>query len=440
VALVSPGVYQPRNPRTSDFFALVEDNFEELERVYDERYQPEHGYWRPIIRDVLCRYLDCADLRLGFARVRCRSCRFELLLPYSCKRRYFCPSCHQKRVVSFAEHVVEEVLARVPHRQYVVTIPKMLRVYFKHDRKLLGCLSQCFYETLREFFRQAVADRDAVPGVIVSIQTYGAELNFQPHLHCLVTDGSISKDETFYPISWIDAEKLMRLFRHRLLQHLLAQQKITEHTVELLLSWRHSGFSVYAGGVVEPDDRAGLERLAAYILHAPFSQARFAYDRQARTVTFYPKNNKGSDPPAPVTRPALDWLAAVCAHIPDKGQQLVRYYGHYSNVRQAHGKRSACPSHSLQSPAEPASQSEEFAKTRRRNWARLIKKVYAADPLTCPKCKAPMRIISFIEDPAVIRKILLHLKLWDLPQRSPPRAPPPPDVVYDPDFFTGLTQ
>jgi len=316
------GVYKPRNPKATDFFALVEDNFEELERVYNERYQPDHGYWRPVIRDVLYRYLDCADLRLGFARVRCRSCRFELLLPYSCKRRYFCPSCHQKRVVSFAERVVEQVLAGVPHRQYVVTIPKMLRICFKYDRKLLGLFSQCFYEALRDFFREATADKKAVPGCIVSIQTYGDEINFQPHLHCLVTDGSISQDGTFYPVSWVDTEKLMRLFRRRLLKCLLAEQKITQRTIELLSSWRHSGFSIFAGAVVEAHDRAGLERLARYILHAPFSEARIAYNRQARTVTYYPKNKKGTDDHAlPATRPALDWLAALTVHIPDRGQQ-----------------------------------------------------------------------------------------------------------------------
>ena len=30
--------------------------------------------------------------------------------------------------------------------------------------------------------------------------------------------------------------------------------------------------------------------------------------------------------------PALDWILAITAHIPNKGEQLVRYYGYYSNV------------------------------------------------------------------------------------------------------------
>jgi hypothetical protein len=29
---------------------------------------------------------------------------------------------------------------------------------------------------------------------------------------------------------------------------------------------------------------------------------------------------------------ALEWLAAMGSHIPDKGKQMVRYYGYYSNV------------------------------------------------------------------------------------------------------------
>jgi hypothetical protein len=50
-----------------------------------------------------------------------------------------------------------------------------------------------------------------------------------------------------------------------------------------------------------------------------------------------------------------------------------------------------------------------------------------------------MRIISFIEDPPVIKKILLHLHLWEVPKRSPPAKTPPRNLFYDPNFFAGLT-
>lgn len=54
---------------------------------------------------MIYRYLDCGVLRNGFARVRCGECSHKYLLAFSCKRRHFCPSCHQKRVVEFGEWV-----------------------------------------------------------------------------------------------------------------------------------------------------------------------------------------------------------------------------------------------------------------------------------------------------------------------------------------------
>jgi hypothetical protein len=60
----------------------------------------------------------------------------------------------------------------------------------------------------------------------------------------------------------------------------------------------------------------------------------------------------------------------------------------------------------------------------------LIKKVYEADPLLCPRCSRPLKIVSLIDAPSIIERILRHLKLWDRPERSPP-APPPRTLDYD---------
>jgi hypothetical protein len=64
----------------------------------------------------------------------------------------------------------------------------------------------------------------------------------------------------------------------------------------------------------------------------------------------------------------------------------------------------------------------------------LIRKVWCADPLLCPKCGGPLRIISFIENSSVIEKILRHLKLWDRPERPPPRRVST-TLVTDADFL-----
>jgi GTPase Era involved in 16S rRNA processing len=56
-------------------------------------------------------------------------------------------------------------------------------------------------------------------------------------------------------------------------------------------------------------------------------------------------------------------------------------------------------------------ESEGSSKENRKNWARLLQKIYEADPLTYPKCQGRMKTISFIEDEEVIEKILKHLGL-----------------------------
>jgi hypothetical protein len=69
---------------------------------------------------------------------------------------------------------------------------------------------------------------------------------------------------------------------------------------------------------------------------------------------------------------------------------------------------------------EPASL--EWRAARRR-WALLIRRIYEIDPLVCPRCGGPMRIIAFITEPRVIGKILKHLAAKGVDARSPPAAP-----------------
>ena len=138
--------------------------------------------------DVIYRYLDCGDLHFGFARVKCEDCGHEYLLAFSCKRRHFCPSCHQKRVVEFGEWLCEDVLKYVPHRQWVFSIPKRLRIYFMMDRRLLSKLSQCAWKVLSRYLKQTVPYEDAVAGAVIAVQSFGDFLGFNSHLHVICTD------------------------------------------------------------------------------------------------------------------------------------------------------------------------------------------------------------------------------------------------------------
>lgn len=62
------------------------------------------------------------------------------------------------------------------------------------------------------------------------------------------------------------------------------------------------------------------------------------------------------------------------------------------------------------------------------------KKIWKDDPLICPECQSEMKIISFIENPKNIKKMLKYLNLWEEESaRDPPRPPEIPDeIVYVP--------
>ncbi len=80
-------------------------------------------------------------------------------------------------------------------------------------------------------------------------------------------------------------------------------------------------------------------------------------------------------------------------------------------------------------PAPPVS------KELKKRWSYFIQKVYETDPLVCPKCSGEMKIISFIDRGAVIKKILQHLGLWEESHAPPDRGPPEKQITFDPSYI-----
>jgi hypothetical protein len=188
-----------------------------------------------------------------------------------------------------------------------------------------------------------------------------------------------------------------------------------------MLGWTHSGFNCHRGNYLAADDSEARQRVARYLLHPPLSLERMTYDDETGEVTYRSDRQQRLERFAP-----LDFLARVASHIPDKGSQLVRYYGAYSNKSRGMQKKAEQLEQPPYEPVEP-----QAPLSTRRNWARLLAAVWGADPLECPRCRGPMKIVGAITDPVVVRKILLHLGLWDVPPRGPPRHvwrdPEPPN-------------
>ena len=142
--------------------------------VYDDRFAREYGPWRPVVAQVADKFLACGVLEHGFARIRCDDCAHEYLLAFSCKCRYFCPSCHAKRLAIWTQWLDTTLLAPVPHRQVVLTIPKRLRAYCLYRRRVLGEIARVAARTVTAAIRTLTGERERAVGIVACLQTHGS--------------------------------------------------------------------------------------------------------------------------------------------------------------------------------------------------------------------------------------------------------------------------
>jgi hypothetical protein len=275
------------------------------------------------------------------------------------------------------------VLKKVPHRHFVFSIPRILRVYFLFNRNLLKELSRISWEVIREYYSNTCRKEGANPAAVAVIQTFGDYLSFNPHIHILAADGCFSGDGFFYaPSINIDTASLEKLFVHKIFKMLLKKGLITERVVDLISSWAHTGFSVYSGKRINPKDARSTENLARYVIRASFSQERMKYYPDSPMVTYESKYGKDIAEFEP-----LEWMAALVSHIPDRGAQTIRYLSLYSNATRGRLKKE-------DSQPEYHIIKDDSYGGLNRSWARLIQKIYEVDPLICSCCGGKMKIIA----------------------------------------------
>ena len=274
------------------------------------------------------------------------------------------------------------------------------------------------------------------------------------------SEGVFTSSGHFVHIPCIWLHRATEIWQDKVFDLLLDAFKIDHDVVASMRGWKHSGFSVDFSVCIEAGDHAGMQRLVEYIARCPFSLGRmimlssdgkvlyraanpgcipFPVTGDKNLIAGIPRNFEVFDP--------LDFLAEVTQHIPNKGEHQIRYYGFYSNKSRGIREQDKKP---ILVPGQPEPDTA-FRRKCRMTWAAFIKCVYEVDPLKCPKCGGEMKIVSFIEEKAVIEKILRHCSLpacrslgagrWreHTPRPPPPLEKPPPIpigcAILDYGFF-----
>lgn len=393
------------------------------------------------ILDRLEHFAECADWAKGVARIRCQDCGHSYFRPFSCKVFHLCPSCDQKRNLLYAEYLAEDLLLDLPHRQFVFTIPKILRPYFKSNKRLFGEVSRLIFSLLSEFF-SLVAGRELLCACVVSYQSFGEFARFHPHWHVLVLEGGFTKRDRFVYLPLGADYEMLKVWQAAILSMFRKKGLIDQAQVNMLKDWKHSGFSIESK--TRLFSKADREALGQYVVRGATCADKIRYDQATDTViwTAAPKGfYKGKSE----TFKGFEFVDQLVAHLPPRRVQLVRRYGVYAGkVRKQWQDRPSiyrlapeswqkvhpnkAPTIAATMPKEPSSTEapDAWAKLRKQSWARLLQKVYEVDPFICPKCHGTMSVIAIIEDPKALTKIIDWARQQE---REPPvtmcaRSPP----------------
>ena len=156
----STRVYRPRRPARTLLHKTVRENLE----TYLTAGRQAGEFTGDVPRHVEAafrEYLKCGLLCHGFARGWCPGCGHDFLVGFSCHGRDIYPSCATRRMVETAAHMVDDVLPRVPMRQWVLSVPKRVRWHLRHKPEVVSGLLRVFLRAVETTIRQRSPDAPA---------------------------------------------------------------------------------------------------------------------------------------------------------------------------------------------------------------------------------------------------------------------------------------
>jgi len=316
--------------------------------------------------------------------------------------------------------------------------------------------------------------QEGQPGAVTFVQRFGGALNLHPHFHSLVPDGLFvpGPDDRlqFRPLPPPTPEEISSL-THRIGERVtrlvtkMAEAEaldggwLEETAVAMREAWARSlrapapadqlsweqdhesdsrptlrckvaGFSLHAGRWAPAADREALERLCRYGLRAPFSQERLSRREDGQVVYELRRPWPNASGVRILVLEPAEFLRRLAALIPAPGLPLTRYHGAFANRSKLRSRLPAPPPRPQpEDPAGPGAGAKGAAEAESRGssdgaggepvrsgrtrvpWAQLLYRILFVDALLCPRCGGRMKVLAFLSDLAVARRILESLGL-----------------------------
>ena len=352
-----------------------------LQQIFTDYYEEIEYTLHPRKTEMenIDKMIHCGDPSFGGAMYGCPHCGNLKFVPFRCHSR-FCPTCGNKYAMERTT-CMSFKLVNVTHRHCVFTIDKSLREFFLKDRSLLDCLFHSANSVITRMFYKMNKSKNFTPGFIMVLHTFGRDLKWNPHIHCLISEGGYSDDGFWRNVKHFDYTFLRNAFRTALLNEMESKIGSSFKKVKAKCYREHQqGFYVYA----KPnlcDPRIVVKYIGRYLGRPVIATSRIdKYDGEM--VTFH-YNRHEDEQYIEETIPAMEFIQRLIRHIPEKHFKMIRYGGIYARHREIDSKL-----------YRAISKSKHHIYHSFNQWRTAILSSFGYDPLVCPDCQHRMEFLE----------------------------------------------
>ena len=353
---------------------------------------------RLAVHDNVEKMLKCKTLWMGLQVYQCEDHPDQArLVPCTCKSR-FCPSCGYKANLIWLNQLLERTLP-CDHQHLVFSLPCELRNVARANRRaIFNLMSKCLWQAIKRWIKNH-KKLGYEPGAVAILHTFGKGLKWHIHYHVLITAGGLRKDEWF-DNPYINEEALKKSFKAKMLKGL---RKLY-----------HSGKLVYAKGrfpgesflqmlphiydknwyvwldAVRGDSAFAFIYIGRYCKRACISQKGFIKYQKGKIIAWKERSKIETPNICAHQETPENFIELLIAHIPDRYDHQVHYFGLYSSREKntKYGKALENLNRSRSRKKEP--------KDLKLNYLKLMNWTHGKNPLACPICEKDMRMTGIL--------------------------------------------
>ena len=294
------------------------------------------GYKQKVIKAIK----NCKSEKLGAHKYVCDECGYEEIAYNSCRNRH-CPNCQTGKKLKWIEARKEEVL-NIKYYHVVFTIPsEIYNIAIQNQSKIYKIMFKASADTLQELAEDEKYLGGEI-GFFSILHTWGQNLMYHPHIHCVVTGGGLTelgkwveKEEDFF----IPVKVMSRKFRGKFLKYMketkldfYGKNKELENPAiynELINQMYNKAWVVYCK---EPFKNAEsvIQYLGRYTHRVAISNERIVKVEDNK-VTFKWRDYKDNNKMKEMTITIEEFIRRFLVHILPPRFMKIRYYGILGN-------------------------------------------------------------------------------------------------------------